>query len=143
MRKAFLKRARERLVAMKKGILREIEDAVREGREAGKDDGMDTYDLATEERDREINMILTDREREKLDAIESAVERIDDGSYGMCESCESDIAEGRLEAMPFTRLCVSCQAEREKEDKLLRRRRFPQASSPMTNGCDSTVPFSR
>ena len=121
MRKAFLKRARERLVAMKKGILREIEDAVREGREAGKDDGMDTYDLATEERDREINMILTDREREKLDAIESAVERIDDGSYGMCESCESDIAEGRLEAMPFTRLCVSCQAEREKEDKLLRR----------------------
>ena len=112
MRKAFLKRARERLVAMKKGILREIEDAVREGREAGKDDGMDTYDLATEERDREINMILTDREREKLDAIESAVERIDDGSYGMCESCESDIAEGRLEAMPFTRLCVSCQAER-------------------------------
>jgi DnaK suppressor protein len=121
MRKAFLKRARERLVAMKKGILREIEDAVREGREAGKDDGMDTYDLATEERDREISMILTDREREKLDAIESAMERIDDGSYGMCESCESDIAEGRLEAMPFTRLCVSCQAEREKEDKLLRR----------------------
>jgi len=121
MRKAFLKRARERLVAMKKGILREIEDAVREGREAGKDDGMDTYDLATEERDREISMILTDREREKLDAIESAMERIDDGSYGMCESCESDIAEGRLEAMPFTRLCVSCQAEREKEDKILRR----------------------
>ena len=121
MRKAFLKRARERLVAMKKGILREIEDAVREGREAGKDDGMDTYDLATEERDREISMILTDREREKLDAIESAMERVDDGSYGMCESCESDIAEGRLEAMPFTRLCVSCQAEREKEDKILRR----------------------
>lgn len=121
MRKAFLKRARERLVAMKKGILREIEDAVREGREAGKDDGMDTYDLATEERDREISMILTDREREKLDAIESAMERVDDASYGMCESCESDIAEGRLEAMPFTRLCVSCQAEREKEDKLLRR----------------------
>ena len=121
MRKAFLKRARERLVAMKKGILREIEDAVREGREAGKDDGMDTYDLATEERDREISMILTDREREKLDAIESAMERIDDGSYGMCESCESDIAEGRLEAMPFTRLCVSCQAEREKEEKIMRR----------------------
>ena len=121
MRKAFLKRARERLVATKKNILREIEDAVREGRETGKDDGMDTYDLATEERDREISMILTDREREKLDAIESAMERIDDGSYGMCESCESDIAEGRLEAMPFTRLCVSCQAEREKEDKLLRR----------------------
>jgi DnaK suppressor protein len=82
---------------------------------------MDTYDLATEERDREISMILNDREREKLQAIENAMERITDGSYGVCEGCDADIAEGRLEAMPFTRLCVNCQAEREKEDKLTRR----------------------
>lgn len=121
MRKVFLRKARERLVGMKEGILREIDARVKEGRETGKDDGMDTYDLATEERDREISMILSDREREKLDAIESAMERIDDASYGMCENCESDIAEGRLEAMPFTRLCVSCQAEREKEEKIMRR----------------------
>jgi DnaK suppressor protein len=121
MRKAFIKRARERLIGMKEVILREINDRLREGREAGKDDGMDTYDLATEERDREISMILTDREKDKLEAIESAIERMDEGSYGTCESCESDIAEGRLEAMPFTRLCVSCQAEREKEEKILRR----------------------
>ncbi len=121
MRKAFLKRARERLVTMKQEILRDMEAGIREGREAGKDEGMDAYDLATEERDREINMILTDREREKLQPIEEATERIDDGSYGMCESCEAEIAEGRLEAMPFTRLCVSCQSEREKEEKLSRR----------------------
>lgn len=121
MRKAALKRSRERLLEMKENILREIEASFREGRELGKDDGMDTYDLATEERDREINMILNDREREKLNAIEGAMERIEDGSYGMCENCESEIAEGRLEAMPFTRLCVSCQAEREKEEKLMRR----------------------
>ena len=121
MRKAFLKKARERLLEMKREILHEIDAGIREGREGGKDDGMDAYDLATEERDREINMILNDRERGKLQAIEDAAERIDDGSYGMCENCESDIAEGRLEAMPFTRLCVSCQAEREKEEKLTRR----------------------
>ena len=121
MRKAVLKRARERLLQMKRDIHREIEAGLREGREGAKEDGMDAYDLATEERDREISMILSDRERGKLQAIEDAVERIDDGSYGICESCESDIAEGRLEAMPFTRLCVSCQAEREKQDKLTRR----------------------
>ena len=39
----------------------------------------------------------------------------------MCESCESDIAEGRLEALPFTRLCINCQAEREKEAKTMKR----------------------
>lgn len=121
MRKAFLKKTRERLQEMKKDILREIDAGIKEGRESSKNEGMDAYDLASEEREREISMILNDREREKLQAIEDAVERIDDGSYGECENCESDIAEGRLQAMPFTRLCVSCQAEREREEKLTRR----------------------
>ncbi len=101
--------------------MREIEDDLKEGREGHKDEGMDTYDLASEERDREINFILSDRERGKVQAIQEALERIDEGSYGICEMCESEIAEGRLEALPFTRLCVSCQQEREKEAKQTRR----------------------
>jgi DnaK suppressor protein len=121
MRKNLLKGARQRLLAMKKQILREISEDLREGREGAKADGMDTYDLASEERDREIDFILGDREREKLRAITDALERIEDGSYGICESCESEIAPGRLEALPFTRVCVSCQAEREKEAKTQRR----------------------
>jgi DnaK suppressor protein len=121
MRKAFLKAAREKLLEMRRQVLREISNDLKEGREAFKDEGMDTYDLASEERDREISFILTDREREKLQAIQEALERIDDGSYGICESCESEVAEGRLEALPFTRLCVNCQAEREKEAKAARR----------------------
>src|SRR5205085_511616 len=72
-------------------------------------------------RDREINFILTDRDRGKVQAIEDALERVEDGSYGMCESCEAEIAEGRLQAMPFTRLCVQCQADREIEAKQNRR----------------------
>ena len=121
MREAFLERARERVHGMKGARRREIETAIQEGREGGKGEGMDASDTGTAERDREINMILGARGRSKLKAIESASERIDDGSYGMCESCEGEIAEGRLEAMPFTRVCVSCQAEREKEEKLTRR----------------------
>ncbi len=121
MKKAALKTAKTRLQEMKRSIMREINDDLKHGREGAKEDGMDTYDLASEERDREINFILSDREREKLQLIEEAIERIDDGSYGVCESCESDIAPGRLEAMPFTRLCVSCQAEREREARQSRR----------------------
>jgi DnaK suppressor protein len=82
---------------------------------------MDAYDLASEERDREINFILSDRDRGKLQAIEDALERIEESSYGICESCESEIAEGRLQALPFTRLCVQCQADRETEAKQNRR----------------------
>ncbi len=121
MRKTTLKNAKELLVEMKRTILRDISEDLKHGREGAKDDGMDTYDLASEERDREINFILSDREREKLQAIEEALERIDDGTYGMCDSCESEIAPGRLEALPFSRLCVSCQTEREKEAKQQRR----------------------
>jgi DnaK suppressor protein len=101
--------------------LRSVEQDISEGREQHKDDGMDTYDLASDARDQEINVILTDRVREKLLAIDDALGRIDDSSYGVCEECGLDIAEGRLEALPFTRLCVSCQSDRERESKLNRR----------------------
>src|SRR5207244_11694464 len=97
------------------------QDELHEVREHTRDEGMDTYDLASDARDREINVILTDRDRDKRQAIDDALARIEDGSYGVCESCESDVAEGRLEALPFTRLCISCQAEREKEAKTMKR----------------------
>jgi len=121
MRKAFLKKARETLEAMRAQLLRSVQSELHEGREQTKDEGMDTYDLASDARDREINFILSDRDRDKVQAIDDALARMDEGTYGVCESCESDIAEGRLEALPFTRLCINCQAEREKEAKTMKR----------------------
>src|SRR5213080_2347002 len=121
MRKAFLKKARDTLQEMRAQLLRNVQAELHEGREQTKDEGMDTYDLASDARDREINFILSDRDREKVQAIDDALARVEDGTYGVCESCEADIAEGRLEALPFTRLCISCQAEREKEAKSMKR----------------------
>jgi DnaK suppressor protein len=121
MRKAFLKKARETLEEMRAQLLRNVQQDLNEVRDASKDEGMDTYDLASDARDKEINLILGDRDREKVQAIDEALGRVADGSYGICESCESDIAEARLQALPFTRLCVNCQAERERELKMNRR----------------------
>ena len=121
MRKTVLKAAREKLMEMRRQVLREIGEDLKEGREGGKQEGMDTYDLASEERDREISFILTDREREKVQAIQEALDRVENGSYGICESCDSEIAPARLNAMPFSRLCVNCQAEQEKEARTMRR----------------------
>src|ERR1051325_9615372 len=121
MRKAFLKKASETLNEMRAQLLRSVQEELHEGREQTKDEGMDTYDLASDARDREISLILTDRDRDKVGAIDEALGRIDDGSYGVCESCESEIAESRLVALPFTRLCVNCQGEREREQKMNRR----------------------
>ena len=121
MRKAFLKKSRETLEAMRSQMLRNVQQEIQEGREQHKDEGMDTYDLASDARDREISHILTDRDRGKLEAIDEALSRVDDGSYGLCEDCDGDIAEGRLQALPFTRLCVSCQSDRERESRMNKR----------------------
>jgi len=121
MRKAVLKKSREILEGMRAQLLRNVEQDLHEGREQTKDEGMDTYDLASDARDREINLILSDRDRDKVQAIDEALSRVADGTYGICESCEAEIAEARLAALPFTRLCINCQAEREREAKMNRR----------------------
>jgi DnaK suppressor protein len=122
VRKEFLQKARETLLETKKQLLREIQDRLKEETEGSKDEGRDTYDLASDERDREMNFILNDREREKLLAIDEALQRISEKTYGICEcgcdNCEGEIGLGRLKVLPFTRLCVKCQEELEKESKL-------------------------
>ena len=121
MRKTFLKKSREALEAMRSQLLRNVQHGLHEGRDQQKDEGMDTYDLASDARDREISHILNDRERGKLDAIDEALSRVADGSYGLCEDCGAEIAEGRLQALPFTRLCVTCQSDRERESRINKR----------------------
>jgi DnaK suppressor protein len=120
-RKKFLARMRESLLDTKAKLLNEIDSELKAEREGNKDEGMDAYDLASEERDREINFILSDRERVKLKQIDDALERLADASYGVCESCGLEIAEERLSALPFTRLCRDCQQDQEREAKSQRR----------------------
>jgi DnaK suppressor protein len=57
---------------------------------------------------RDMSAATLERERKTLDEIEAALKRIAKGAYGLCESCESAIAEPRLRALPWARLCISC-----------------------------------
>jgi DnaK suppressor protein len=117
LRKDFLKEAAETLAETRRQLLREMQGRFKGESEGVKDEGRDAYDLASDERDREISFILNDREREKLLAIDEALQRIKEKTYGICESCEAEIQLGRLKVLPFTRLCVRCQEENEKEAK--------------------------
>ena len=120
-RKQFMADLRQQLLDMKTKLLEEMELESKAEREGNKDEGLDTYDLASEERDREINFILSDRERSKARNIDDALQRIEEGTYGVCDACGLEIAEERLTAMPFTRLCRDCQQEQEREARLQRR----------------------
>ena len=121
MRKAFLNKQQKALLEMRAQVLVDISEDAKSSIEAEKDDGRDTYDLASDERDRDIGMILSGRDRAKLAQIDGALTRINKGHYGICEECELDIAEDRLKALPFSRLCVICQADQEKEARQTRR----------------------
>jgi DnaK suppressor protein len=81
----------------------------------------DIVDQAGDERDRELSLLLTGRDKEKLQAINEALEKITDGSYGICEECGEKIGPGRIKVMPLARYCVSCQSKLEKEISLQRK----------------------
>ena len=105
---------RDILLKMKEGTLAEITKSVRSCTDSpDAEPSGDIYDQASSERDRELDLLLGDREREKLRSIDEALDRIDDGEYGICEECEEEIPLGRLKVMPFARFCVRCQSDME------------------------------
>jgi DnaK suppressor protein len=113
--------ARKAILAMRQKILAEIsEKPIPETLIATTDIG-DLVDQAGDERDRELSLLLTGRDKEKLQAINEALEKIHEGSYGVCEECGDKIGAGRLKVMPLAKYCVSCQSKLEKEINLLRK----------------------
>lgn len=75
-------------------------------------------DQASAEINRNFTLRLRDRERKLIKKIDSTIEKIDQGSYGICESCGQAIGLKRLEARPVTNLCIECKTEQEAEEKL-------------------------
>lgn len=110
------------LLKMKEDTLREITKAVKSGSDLsiGEPSG-DIYDQASSERDRELDLLLGDREREKLRNIDEALLKIEDGEYGICEECEEEIPVGRLKIVPFARYCVKCKSDIEKQQAQTKR----------------------
>ncbi len=72
-------------------------------------------DVATETFEREKDLSILDQVEGELAAIEEALARLDNGTYGTCEACGKPIGDERLEAMPATRFCVDDQAMAEHE----------------------------
>ena len=108
----------QKLQDAKNKILQEVSQKVRSESNILKHEIGDIYDIASNERERELTLSLGDRDREKLAEIEDALERLKDNSYGTCEECGEPIAEPRLKALPSTRVCVECMSKMEKELKI-------------------------
>jgi DnaK suppressor protein len=72
---------------------------------------LDRGDLAQSYTQLEQDTILADSEQERLSQIETALEKLDNGRYELCDHCGQPIETGRLEVLPYATLCIRCQSE--------------------------------
>lgn len=107
-------RVRKMLLAQKQEILQKM----RGKKVQVENQGGDFIDVAADSLEHELNYIFEEREREKLQNIEQALNRIKDKTYGECDECGDDIELERLLALPFTRLCLDCKSKQERQKKL-------------------------
>lgn len=71
-------------------------------------------DTATATLDREIDYSLEENSEHVLRSIDGALRRIEDGTFGICESCGRPISEERLEAIPYATQCIDCRRKGER-----------------------------
>lgn len=109
-----LEKVRKALIEQKQEILRNI----RAKKSPPEKQSGDFIDIATDSLEHELDYIFGERERQKLQNIEKALESIKEGTYGACDDCGEDIELERLLALPFTRLCLDCKAKQERQRKL-------------------------
>jgi DnaK suppressor protein len=80
------------------------------------DERMDEVDQASSEYMQAFSFRLRGRERFLMSKIERALQKIDEGTYGLCEECEEPISLKRLQARPEAQLCIQCKEAQEKEE---------------------------
>ena len=112
-----LKRFKKSLEDSRKAIIENARKTMEEESNFDTDDLPDEIDQASSEYAQSMAFRLRDREKFLLKKIEKALQRIEDGTFGMCERCEELITMKRLEARPVTTLCIRCKEEQEKEEK--------------------------
>jgi len=102
-----------RLLGKRSELLNLIQSSKSLERDVGDLTFSNEIDLASSLEGREMIFQLTSRDRNELRLIEDALFRINDGTYGACESCEKKISLKRLQIMPLTALCIDCQEAAE------------------------------
>ena len=117
MKKDSLKKFKKIFEAQRKNILFN-DKIVREDFGVNSDDRYDELDQATTDIEQSMRMRLRNREVLYIKKVDEALERIEEGVFGLCELCEEDIELRRLEARPTATLCIGCKEEQERKEVL-------------------------
>jgi DnaK suppressor protein len=118
MKKKDVQYFKEFLTGRLQELLSHADDTV-SGMTAPKENFPDPTDRASLEADRNFMLRIRDRENKLIKKIKKALERIDNGTFGICDKCGEDISIKRLKARPVTTQCIECKTKEEAVEKAL------------------------
>ncbi len=105
---------KKKLLAKQEELSRFVLKSEQDGRQADEEATQDIVDKAANSYTKEFLFHQSDENRRLLQLVTEALERIKNGSYGVCVACHEDVQHKRLEAVPWARHCIECQ---EKQDQ--------------------------
>jgi len=109
-----IKKFKEELLSLKEQLLSLVQKTTRDEKEYPSSEVGDTIDLAADSSARELLFELNHNERKRLEDIDNALKKIEQGVFGICENCGDNISKKRLEAVPYAHFCIKCKAQLEK-----------------------------
>jgi len=104
---------RKRLETRQQELRRTVTRNQQDGRSADEDTAQDIADRAASSYNKEFLFSQSNNDRQLLQMVESALDRMREGSFGECISCGKEINPKRLDAVPWTRHCIECQEKLE------------------------------
>ncbi|NIM02551.1 TraR/DksA family transcriptional regulator [bacterium] len=109
-----VKKFKEQLIQLREELLNLVQKTTENEKEYPSSEVGDSIDQAADSSARELLFELNHGERQRLEDIESALKKIEQGRFGMCEKCGYTITKKRLRAVPYARFCIKCKAKMEK-----------------------------
>ncbi|NRA35618.1 MAG: TraR/DksA C4-type zinc finger protein [Polyangiaceae bacterium] len=117
MNKTQAKKFKKLLEAKRAEIVGRAQQTLEQDMSLDADDLPDEMDLASSEYLQAFTFRLRGREKAFLDKIQKALDRIDEGTFGVCEECDEPVSVKRLEARPETTLCIRCKEDQERVER--------------------------
>ena len=119
----FLKKLLLEKIAQTSDDVEAIENTSRNDAKETASEDRSTYSLhmadhGTDAMEREKSLLLAQRGGDYIDYLNEALQRIEDGTFGICRTCKGPIGRGRLEAVPTATQCINCKSKREEASDL-------------------------
>ncbi len=112
--KRTIERFKKILLKEREEIIGDVKQIYESSQEVGQDGIQDIGDEAANVYNKQILLTLNENERMRLKEVDEALDRIETGSYGICEECGEPIGLKRLEVKPVAKYCVPCKTKLEK-----------------------------